>query len=85
VEEIIHQAYIHIGNTRIFHWMIEGRCYEVTYALFARHLRFGRKDANCPKIHMVVCFEAKDIKLMFPRSQRGNVGYSIDLLPFMPT
>jgi hypothetical protein len=69
-------------DIRKFHWMTEERCYEVTYAQFGRLLRFGRKDTNHPKIHMVVHLEAKDIKFMFPRSQRRNVGYSTGLLPF---
>jgi hypothetical protein len=46
--------------------MTEGQWYEVSYAQFARHLRFGRKDASHPRIHLALKVEARKIKFMYP-------------------
>jgi hypothetical protein len=62
--------------------MTEVWWYEVTYAHFAKLLRFGAKDANHPKVYKDVHLEAKVMKLMYPRSQRGNVRYTTYLLLF---
>ncbi len=49
------------GDTKKFHWMTEGRRYEITYEHFARLFRFGRGDANHPKIHMTLHVDASKL------------------------
>jgi hypothetical protein len=69
-------------DTRKFHWMIEGRWYEITFERFARLFGFGRKDAIHQKIHFALCLEGSKMRFMYPSNKRGSVGTTLDLLTF---
>jgi hypothetical protein len=62
--------------------MTDGQWYEVSYAQFARHLRFGRKDASHPRIHLALKVEARKIKFMYPINKQENFDETTDMLPF---
>jgi hypothetical protein len=70
------------GDTRKFHWMTEGRWYEITFEQFARLFGFWRKDANRQKIHYAFRHESSKMRFMYPSNKRGSVGTNADLLPF---
>jgi hypothetical protein len=53
-----------------------------TYEHFTRLFGFGRKDANRLRIHMALCFDAKKMRFMYPRSKSGSCWTTTDLLPF---
>jgi hypothetical protein len=85
--EVIAQFYATVyfeehGDTRWLHWMTKGQWYEVSYAHFARHLGFGRKNASGARIHMALKLDARKIKFMYPRSKQGILGETTDMLPF---
>jgi hypothetical protein len=63
------------GDTRKFHWMTEGKRYEIIFG-------FGWNDANCIKIHFASCLNASRMRFMYPGNKRGIVGTTLDLLPF---
>jgi hypothetical protein len=71
-----------MGNTRKFHWMTEGRWYEITYEQFARLFGFRREDANRNKIHFALCLDASKLRFMYPSNKIGSVGTTSDLLAF---
>jgi hypothetical protein len=70
------------GDTKKFHWMTEGRRYEITYEQFARLFGFRREHANCHKIHYALCLDASKMRFMYPSNKRESVGTTSDLLPF---
>jgi hypothetical protein len=70
------------GDTRKFHWMTEGRCYEITYEQFAWLFGFGRGDANHPKIHMTLRLDASKLKFMYPKNKARSCGTTTDLFPY---
>jgi hypothetical protein len=85
--EIITQFYATLyveerGDTRKFHWMTEGRRYEVTFEQFARLFRFGWNDANRIKIHFASRLDGSRMRFMYPGNKRGSIGTTLDLLPF---
>jgi hypothetical protein len=85
--EIIAQFYATLyveerGDTRKFHWMTEGRRYEITFEQFARLFGFGRNDANRINIHFASRLDGSRMRFMYPGSKRGNTGTTSDLLPF---
>jgi hypothetical protein len=61
------------GDTRKFHWMTEGRWYEITYEQFARLFGFEREDANHNKIHFALRLDASKLRFMYPSNKRGSV------------
>jgi hypothetical protein len=85
--EIIAQFFVTLyvqdqGDTRKFHLMTEGRCYEISYEHFARLFGFGQGDANRHKIHLALYLHASKLKFMYPNNKRGSAGTTTDLLPF---
>jgi hypothetical protein len=85
--EIIAQFYATLyveerGDMRKFHWMTEGRWYEITFEQFARLFGFERNDANRIKIHFASRLDASRMRFIYPGSKRGSVGTTSDLLPF---
>jgi hypothetical protein len=85
--EIIAQLYATLyveeqGNTRKFHWITEGRRYEITFEQFARLFGFGRNDTNCIKIHFASRLDGSRVRFMYPDSKIGSIGTTSDLLPF---
>jgi hypothetical protein len=70
------------GDTRKFHWMTDGRWYEITYEQFARLYGFGREDDNRNNIHFALHLDASKLIFMYPSNKRGSVGTASDLLPF---
>jgi hypothetical protein len=85
--EIIAQFYATLyveerGDTRKFHWMTEGRRYEITFEQFARLFGFGRNGANYIKIHFASRLDDSRMRFIYPGSKRGNTGTTSDLLPF---
>jgi hypothetical protein len=70
------------GDIRKFHWMTEGRWYEITYEQFARLFGFRREDANRNKIHFALHLDASKLRFMYPSNKRGGVETTSDLLPF---
>jgi hypothetical protein len=85
--EVIAQFYATLyveerGDTRKFHWMTEGRRYEITFEQFARLFGFEQNDANRIKIHFASRLDGSSMRFMYPGSKRGSVGTTSDLLPF---
>jgi hypothetical protein len=85
--EIIDQFYATLyveerGDTRKFHWMTEGRQYEITFDQFARLFGFERNEANRIKIHFASHLDGSRMRFMYPGSKRGSTGTTSDLLPF---
>jgi hypothetical protein len=70
------------GDTRKFYWMTEGMRYEITFEQFASLFGFGRKDANCHKIHFALSLESSKMRFMYPSNKRGSVVTTADLFPF---
>jgi hypothetical protein len=70
------------GDIRKFHWMTEGRWYEITFEQFARIFEFGWNDANHIKIHFASRLDTSRMRFMYPGNKRGSVGTTSDLLPF---
>jgi hypothetical protein len=70
------------GGTRKFHWMTEGRRYEIIFEQFARLFGFGRNNANHIKIHFASRLDSNRMRFMYPGSKRGSNGTISDLLPF---
>jgi hypothetical protein len=62
--------------------MTKSQWYEVFYAHFARLQGFGRKDASRARIHMALKLDARKIEFMYPRSKQGNIGETMNMLPF---
>jgi hypothetical protein len=69
-------------DTRKFHWMIEGRRYEIAFEQFARLFEFRWNDANCHKIHFALHHDASKMRFMYPSNKRESVETISDLLPF---
>jgi hypothetical protein len=85
--EIIDQFYAALyveerGDTRKFHWMTEGRRYEITFEQFARLFGFRRNDANHIKIHFASRLDGSRMLFMYPGSKRGSTRTTSDLIPF---
>jgi hypothetical protein len=85
--EIIAQVYATLfveewGNTRKFHWITEGRQYEIIFEQFARLFGFGQHYANCIKIHFASHLDASRMRFMYHGNKRGSVGTTSDLLSF---
>jgi hypothetical protein len=85
--EIIDQFYATLyveewGDTRKFHWMTEGRRYEITFEQFARLFGSGRNDANRIKIHFASLLDGSGMRFIYPGSKRGSIGTTSDFLPF---
>jgi hypothetical protein len=85
--EIIAQFYATLyveerGDTRMFHWMAEGRRYEITFEQFARLFGFERNNANRIKIHFASRLDGSRMRFMYTDSKRGSTGTTPDLLPF---
>jgi hypothetical protein len=70
------------GDTRKFHWMTEGRWYEITYEQFTILFGFGRDGANHNMIHFALRIDASKLRFMYAINKRGIVGTTLDLLPF---
>jgi hypothetical protein len=70
------------GDTRKFHWMTEGRWYEITFEQFDRLFGFGRNDTNRIKIHFTSRLNGNMMRFMYPGGKRGNTGTTSDLFPF---
>jgi hypothetical protein len=71
--EIIAQFYATLyveerGDTRKFHWMTEGRRYEITFEKY--------------EIHFASRLDGSRMRFMYPGNKRGNTGTTSDLLPF---
>jgi hypothetical protein len=71
-----------VGDTRKFHWMTEGRRYEITFEQFARLIRFGQNDANHIKIHFASRLDGRRMRFMYTDSKRESIGTTSDLLSF---
>jgi hypothetical protein len=69
------------GEMRKFHWMTEGRRYEITFEQFARLFGFGWNDANRIKIYFASCLDSSRMRFMYRGSKRGSVGTSSNLIP----
>jgi hypothetical protein len=85
--EIIAQFYAILyveerGDMRKFHWMTEGRRYEIIFEQFARLFGIGRNDANHIKIHFAFRLDGSRMRFMYPGNKRGSAGTTLDLLPF---
>jgi hypothetical protein len=70
------------GDTRKFHWMIEGRRYEIAFEQFARLFGFGWNDANRIKIHFASCLDSSRMRFMYPSSKRESTRTTSYLLSF---
>jgi hypothetical protein len=70
------------GDTRKFHWMTEGRQYEITFEQVARLFEFGRNDTNRIKIHFISCLDGSRMRFMYHGSKRESIETTSDLLPF---
>jgi hypothetical protein len=70
------------GDKRKSHWMTERRRYEITFEQFARLFGLGQNAANRIKIHFASRLDGSRMRFMYPGSKRGNLGTTLDLLPF---
>jgi hypothetical protein len=61
------------GDTRIFHWMTEGRRYMITHEQFVRLFGFGQNNTNHHKIHYALCLDASKMRFMYSTNKRGSV------------
>jgi hypothetical protein len=68
------------GNTRKFHWITEGRQYEITFEQFARLFGFGQHYANRIRIQFASHLDASRMRFMYHGNKRGSVGTNSDLL-----
>jgi hypothetical protein len=70
------------GDTRKFHWITEGRQYDITFEQFAWLFGFVRTDANHNKIHFASRLDGSLMRFIYPGNKRGSIGSTSNLLPF---